>query len=105
AGDDRPNIARIKEGDVTGLAELPRAEQGSNQWHSVDLHACGACGKTNAISLSRVVTTTDAKGNENTKNTTLVDTRLISGEQAAWVKQLANAPTSQAAPQGLSAEA
>ncbi len=80
---------RVKQYDLGALAEHRNAEPHAIEWVEVEVEACGGCGGTNALSLSRVKMGQDSKGNEKRDEETLLHRLLVSKEQVAWIQALA----------------
>jgi hypothetical protein len=77
---------RLDDGDLRVLTEVPRAQWQESSLLRMDLDSCMGCGETHTMTLVHVLTTQN--GNRQEQNeTVVVDHRLITREQADWIRQ------------------
>lgn len=85
--------ARVLAGDVAALRDIPMATD-DKQCVRLDLQYCEHCGESNYLSVSRLVTTKNKKGEESTETTELLKHLRIAAADVPHVREAGSPPAS-----------
>lgn len=87
------DFGRVANGDLAPLATLPRASKSEPNFLRLDLAQCDGCTESNFLTLNRVMTVVNKKGNKTQQVTPLVRALAINPEEVALVREAGVEPT------------
>jgi len=89
ADGNEPTWQEVLAGDLTALAVFARAFEHTSPHVRLDLARCPKCEHSNFVSLTAVTITTDKKGNDKTKERSLITSGAISDPEAVFLHEFA----------------
>jgi len=89
ADGNEPTWQEVLAGDLTALAVFARAFEHTSPHVRLDLAQCPKCEHSNFVSLTAVTITKDKKGNDKTKERSLITNGAISDPEAVFLDEFA----------------
>lgn len=96
--EDAPRLAQAMQGDLSGLAEIPPAPQGSSTWVQLDLATCPHCAESAFLTISNVQETVNKKGETQTVTRPLVTNLILRPQDVELVRQAGSTASSASEP-------